>query len=496
MRGGGQWSRKRASSKVAENLIEIRVNDIAQLFHTLDPFPFREKDLADEAEDYIVSWAREMPGNRPFKIVVHIPDNESQKRASRDLVEAFNRYFAGRAVVVQRDLNELFRIGRRSLLIGASILAACFLLAHLAGSYLTETAFKRLAEESFLILGWVANWRPLEIFLYDWWPLAHRRDLYNRLSVATVEFKAILDQYRDAIPPSTHRSNPIMRSGAAASESQRPFRGLSEADAQARLKAEGYNELPRPDRRTPFRIVVEVLREPMLALLLGGGVIYLALGDLKEALILLAFATMSVVITVVQETRTERVLEALRDLTSPRALVIRDGERKRIAGREVVRGDLIVLAEGDRVPADAVLLRVPRSADRRIAADGRIRARAQDRAGRSRRSRARRPGGDDLPYVFSGSLVVRGTGIGEVIAIGAAKRDRQDRPVAQHARDRAAAPAGADPPPRAAVRHCRRRGQRAGGAALRHLARRLARRGARRHRARHVDAARRSFRSC
>ena len=76
-------------------------------------------------------------------------------------------------------------------------------------------------------------------------------------------------------------------------------------------------------------------------------------GDLKEALILLAFATMSVLITVVQETRTERVLEALRDLTSPRALVIRDGERKRIAGREVVRGDFVVLAEGDRVPADA-----------------------------------------------------------------------------------------------------------------------------------------------
>jgi hypothetical protein len=177
------------ATKVAENLIEIRVNDIAQLFHTLDPFPFREKDLADEAEDYIVSWAREMPGNRPFKIVVHIPDNESQKRASRDFVEAFNRYFGGRAVVIQRDLNELFRIGRRSLLIGASILATCFLLAHLAGSYLTETALKRLAEESFLILGWVANWRPLEIFLYDWWPLAHRRDLYNRLSVATVELK-------------------------------------------------------------------------------------------------------------------------------------------------------------------------------------------------------------------------------------------------------------------------------------------------------------------
>jgi Ca2+-transporting ATPase len=196
------------------------------------------------------------------------------------------------------------------------------------------------------------------------------------------------------------------------------IRGLTEADVQARLKNEGYNELPRPDRRTPLRIIFEVVREPMLALLLGGGVIYLALGDLKEALILLAFATMSVLITVVQETRTERVLEALRDLTSPRALVIRDGERKRIAGREVVRGDFVVLAEGDRVPADAVLVQghdlqtdeslltgesVP---VRKIASD-------EDAS-----SKVRRPGGDDLPYVFSGSLVVRGTGIGEVIAIG------------------------------------------------------------------------------
>ena len=102
------------------------------------------------------------------------------------------------------------------------------------------------------------------------------------------------------------------------------FSGLTETDAAVRLRAEGHNELPQPDRRTPFRIAIEVLREPMLALLLVGGIVYLALGDLKEAIILVAFATMSIAITVVQETRTERVLEALRDLTSPRALVIRE----------------------------------------------------------------------------------------------------------------------------------------------------------------------------
>jgi len=203
------------------------------------------------------------------------------------------------------------------------------------------------------------------------------------------------------------------------SSSSASIRGLTEEDVQARLKAEGYNELPRPDRRTPLRIVLEVVREPMLALLLGGGVIYLALGDLTEALILLTFATASVLITVVQETRTERVLEALRDLTSPRALVIRDGGRKRIAGREVVRGDFVVLAEGDRVPADALLVQSHDLQTDESLLTGESLPVRKIAGGEFAPSTPRRPGGDDLPYVFSGSLVVRGTGIGEVIAIGA-----------------------------------------------------------------------------
>jgi Ca2+-transporting ATPase len=197
------------------------------------------------------------------------------------------------------------------------------------------------------------------------------------------------------------------------------IRGLSEADAQTRLKSEGYNELPKSDRRTPLRIILEVVREPMLALLLGGGVIYLALGDLTEALILVVFATLSVLITVVQETRTERVLEALRDLTSPRALVIRGGERKRIAGREVVRGDFIVLSEGDRVPADAVLVQChDLQIDESLLTGESVPVRKVANSHASP-PKDRRPGGDDLPYVFSGSLVVRGTGLGEVIATGA-----------------------------------------------------------------------------
>ncbi|MBR0712864.1 cation-translocating P-type ATPase [Bradyrhizobium liaoningense] len=195
------------------------------------------------------------------------------------------------------------------------------------------------------------------------------------------------------------------------------FAGLTDQEAQARLKAEGYNELPRHDRRTPLRIVLDVLREPMLALLLGAGFIYLLLGDLKEALILLAFGAMSVVITVVQETRTERVLEALRDLTSPRALVIRNSERRRIAGRDVVRGDLIVLAEGDRVPADASLLDAQDlEIDESLLTGESVPVRK--RAVNETTADDRHAGGDDQPFVYSGSLVVRGGGVAEVIATG------------------------------------------------------------------------------
>lgn len=177
------------TSKTVDNVVEIRVDDIAQLFHTLDPFPFREKDLDREAEEYIVGWARELPADRPFRIVVHFPDGQSETDLARDLPEALSKYFAGRVAVIQGDINELFRIGRRSLAIGVAILVACLLASNLASGFLAEASFKKMVEESFLILGWVANWRPLEIFLYDWWPIARRRDLYRRLSAATIERK-------------------------------------------------------------------------------------------------------------------------------------------------------------------------------------------------------------------------------------------------------------------------------------------------------------------
>jgi Ca2+-transporting ATPase len=174
--------------------------------------------------------------------------------------------------------------------------------------------------------------------------------------------------------------------------------------------------LPQAGRRSIFHIVLEVMREPMFALLLAGGAIYLLLGDLTEAVILLAFATISVTITIVQETRSERVLEALRDLTSPRALVIRDGVQKRIPGREVVRGDMIILAEGDRVPADALLLKCQDvETDESLLTGESVPVR---KTAATAAMAILRPGGDDLPVVFSGTMVVRGQGLAEVRATG------------------------------------------------------------------------------
>jgi hypothetical protein len=171
------------------NAIEVRVREIAQLFHTLDPFPFRERDLDTEVEDYIVGWARELTSEGSLQIIVHLPKSEATTKRAAELEEAFQHYFTYRAQVLDHEFKELMRIGRLSLVVGLSTLAVCLVASHLAALYLTDPTVSSLVEQSFLILGWVANWRPLEIFLYDWWPLARRRRLYRRLAAAVVEVR-------------------------------------------------------------------------------------------------------------------------------------------------------------------------------------------------------------------------------------------------------------------------------------------------------------------
>jgi Ca2+-transporting ATPase len=193
--------------------------------------------------------------------------------------------------------------------------------------------------------------------------------------------------------------------------------GLTSAEAAARLAADGPNDLPRPGTRGLPRIIIGVLKEPMLALLLGGGIVYLLLGERTEALVLVGFAGLSILITVVQEQRTERALAALRDLASPRALVIRDGQRQRIAGRDVVGGDVLVLGEGDRVPADAWLLQ----GDGLLVDESLLTGESLP-VGKLAADTApppAPPGGDGLPQLYAGTLVVRGAGLAQVSATGA-----------------------------------------------------------------------------
>ncbi len=192
--------------------------------------------------------------------------------------------------------------------------------------------------------------------------------------------------------------------------------GLSEQEAASKLTTEGYNELPSSKPRTVFAIALDVMREPMFLLLLACGCIYLVLGDVQEAIILLSFVFVIIGITLYQEHKTERALEALRDLSSPRALVIRGGQQKRIAGREVVTDDVMLLAEGDRVPADAVLLwTLNMTVDESLLTGESVPVR---KVPWETGQQASRPGGDDLPFVYSGTLVVKGQGIARVEATG------------------------------------------------------------------------------
>ena len=177
--------------------------------------------------------------------------------------------------------------------------------------------------------------------------------------------------------------------------------GLTDGQVRERQSRYGPNEIPHRDKRSLPRIISEVLREPMLALLLAAGFIYLLLGDRLEAILLLLFATFSVAISVIQETRSERVLAALRDLSSPRALVVRNGKRVRIPGRDVVVGDILILEQGDRVAADAKLISATELDIDESLLTGESLAVSKEADAR----------------VFSGTLVVRGSGVGSVVAI-------------------------------------------------------------------------------
>jgi Ca2+-transporting ATPase len=192
--------------------------------------------------------------------------------------------------------------------------------------------------------------------------------------------------------------------------------GLSENEAKDILTREGFNEIPSAKKRGVFSLAFSVIREPMLLLLLASGAIYMVLGDIQEALMLLGFVFVIIGITLYQERKTERALEALRDLSSPRAMVIRDGASKRIAGREVVRGDFIVVTEGDRVPADGIVLAANNlTVEESLLTGESVPVNKTEAADVYEMGR---PGGDNSPFIYSGTMVVGGLAMARVAATG------------------------------------------------------------------------------
>ena len=194
------------------------------------------------------------------------------------------------------------------------------------------------------------------------------------------------------------------------------FRGLSEETVNEKITKEGFNELPSSKPKSLLTLAWGVVKEPMFLLLVACGTLYLVLGDVQEGLMLLGFVFVIMGIEFYQEKKTEKALDALKDLASPRALVIREGVERRIAGRDVVTDDLVVLQEGDRVPADAtVLYSVNLKADESLLTGESVPVSKSEWNGTDKNIQ---PGGDDLPFVYSGSMIVQGNGIVKVTAIG------------------------------------------------------------------------------
>ena len=194
------------------------------------------------------------------------------------------------------------------------------------------------------------------------------------------------------------------------------FHGLTQKEADKILEIDGFNELPSQKKQSAFFILFKIVSKPMLLLLIGAGTIYLFMGEMQDALLLVFSVFVVIGITFYQERKTEKTLQALRDLSSPRALVIRDGEQKRIAGKEVVKGDIIIIREGDRVPADAVILSCENlTVDESLLTGESISVRKSEW---DEKLKQQRPGGDDLPFIYSGSMVTSGRGVARVTSTG------------------------------------------------------------------------------
>ncbi|HWA88367.1 MAG TPA: hypothetical protein VG710_19220 [Opitutus sp.] len=161
--------------------IELRLRELAQLFNSMDPSPFLDRDLDGDAEEFIVSWAREHPAGQEFELVVHLIEPPLPERAA-GVEAAVQHYFMTRALMMEREFRVMMRRGRQSLLIGLLFLTGCLFFAGLIEHQVPEGTAPAILRESLTILGWVAMWKPLQLYLYDWWPVREEQRLFGRLA--------------------------------------------------------------------------------------------------------------------------------------------------------------------------------------------------------------------------------------------------------------------------------------------------------------------------
>jgi len=174
------------SPSSAPHRIEVKVREKAQLFNSMDPSPFHEKDLDPDAEEFIESWAMEYPRKDPVHLIVHLENCPAG--TEQEIENGVHHHFAIKEKLTWLELKRLLRNGRASLIIGSTCLALCLL----AGQYLQKQpgTGESMLRESLTIAGWVAMWRPMEIFLYEWWPLRRRAQIYRKLSRMPVDVKS------------------------------------------------------------------------------------------------------------------------------------------------------------------------------------------------------------------------------------------------------------------------------------------------------------------
>jgi hypothetical protein len=188
-----------SARSIVSNHIQLNLRDINQLFNTIDPSPFQERDLDRNAEDFIVSWAHEFPQNEPMDLIVHLKKLPESHNAKHLVEQSIHHYFAYRARLNNMEFRRLMKQGRLSLVVGISFLATCLVITQLLMSN-EHGIVPYFIQQGLTIAGWVAMWRPMEIYLYDWWPLRQRGKVFKKLSLMPVEIRKGSDPDAELLP--------------------------------------------------------------------------------------------------------------------------------------------------------------------------------------------------------------------------------------------------------------------------------------------------------